>query len=63
MKLPTLEEFDIMCRDHDWYYGYSDDHRAWVKGNTNFKLLQTIVNDGGQDYKEVYLKHVKDLRG
>ncbi len=63
MRLPTLEQFDIMCSENDWYYMHSDDHRAWSKGKTNSKLLDAIVNTGGQDYKEVYLKHVKHLRG
>ena len=63
MKLPTLEQFDIMCRDHDWFYMHSDDHRAWSKGKTNANLLDSIVNTGGQEYKEVYLNHVKQLRG
>lgn len=33
-KLETfaLEMFDAMCKGHDWYYQYSDDHSVWTRG-------------------------------
>jgi len=29
----ALEIFDTMCKEHDWYYQYSDDHRVWKAGS------------------------------
>jgi hypothetical protein len=28
----ALEMFDQMCKEHDWYYEYSDDHTVWKRG-------------------------------
>ena len=25
-------EFGSKLKNHDWYYGYSDDHRVWTRG-------------------------------
>lgn len=25
-------EFGSKLKSHDWYYGYSDDHRVWTRG-------------------------------
>ena len=32
-------------RRHDWYYEYSDDHRAWTKGRDNGRRLQAICQE------------------
>jgi len=33
-------EFGQKLRQHDWYYGYSDDHRVWTRGRNQMKLLR-----------------------
>jgi hypothetical protein len=30
--MSTLSEFEEMLKTHDWFFDYSDDHRAWEKG-------------------------------
>lgn len=30
---PDLIYLGTLLSKHDWTYNYSDDHRAWVKGN------------------------------
>ena len=32
--IPTfaIEMFEEMCKEHDWTYEYSDDHRVWKRG-------------------------------
>ena len=30
---PDLTVLVTLLSKHDWTYNYSDDHRAWVKGN------------------------------
>ena len=32
MSHPDLEYLENLLSKHDWYYEYSDDHRAWSKG-------------------------------
>ena len=29
---PDLDELENLLSTHDWFYMYSDDHRAWRKG-------------------------------
>lgn len=60
MKLPTLEEFDIMCSKHDWYYMWSDDHKVWSNGVASATLIQALVEDGGEEYNEIYRKYLKE---
>lgn len=58
MKIPTLSEFEIMCREHDWYYWHSDDHRVFKQGQTQARLLDTIVKAGGDKYKEIFIQYM-----
>lgn len=37
----ALEMFEQLCKDHDWYYQYSDDHRVWTKGRDEYSRLQS----------------------
>jgi hypothetical protein len=32
--------FEKLCKEHDWYYEYSDDHRVWSKGRDDYGRLQ-----------------------
>ena len=41
-------EFFKLLEQHDWYYQYSDDHRAWSKGNDQSKRLQAIIQEDSQ---------------
>lgn len=44
-KVPTLEQlqnFYDLCSKHDWYYDYSDDHRVWSRGNSEYDKLKTV---------------------
>lgn len=38
-------EFFKLLEKHDWYYQYSDDHRAWEKGNSESKRIQAIAQE------------------
>jgi hypothetical protein len=37
----ALEMFEQMCREHDWYYEYSDDHNVWKRGRVAYSNLQS----------------------
>lgn len=47
-------EFFKLLESHDWYYQYSDDHRAWEKGNKESKRLQSIIQEDSL-YTNMYL--------
>ena len=34
-------EFGKNIKSHDWYYGYSDDHRVWTRGRNQMQALRT----------------------
>lgn len=34
-----------LLEKHDWYYTYSDDHRYYVKGSKERKVLQSMVQE------------------
>lgn len=36
----TRSEFGKRLRSHDWYYGYSDDHRVWTRGRDASRALR-----------------------
>ena len=33
-------EFGTKLKQHDWYYGYSDDHRYWTRGRDQAAVLR-----------------------
>lgn len=43
----SLEELWSLLEAHDWYYNYSDDHRYYVKGSNERKVLQSMVQENG----------------
>jgi len=56
-KLLTLIEFKILCDKHDWYYERSEDPRAYDKGSENRKYLESIMREGGEEYKRIYFSY------
>jgi len=40
-----IQEFFKLLENHDWYYQYSDDHRAWTKGRNENQRLQSIIQE------------------
>ena len=45
---------------HDWYYMYSDDQRAWEKGNKEAKDISALVDDFGADGRAIYIQYSKE---
>jgi len=50
----TLNKFYDLLETHDWYYGYSDDHRVYSAGNAKGRELQGIAEALGQSAKDLY---------
>jgi len=40
----ALEMFEQMCKAHDWYYDYSDDHTVWKRGRESEAKLISKYN-------------------
>lgn len=41
----TPRQFWQLCRQHDWYYAYSDDHRVWLRGEEATRAMEQLVKD------------------
>lgn len=63
----TLSEFEEMCRRHDWFFQYSDDHRAWEAGRDEshkISLAQTDLEEQGLgDQAEAIFEKYKPKAG
>lgn len=44
MKHPDLEYLENILSKHDWFYDYSDDHRAWSKGRDQADEIRRQVD-------------------
>lgn len=53
-KLPSLNKFWRILRNHDWTYEYSDDHNVWRRGSAELSFIRSIVEQGGEDYKKLF---------
>ena len=42
--MATREELKTSLQAHDWYYGYSDDHRYWSAGQNQKARIQALFN-------------------
>ena len=56
MSLPTLKEFEDMCRKQDFTYWYTDDHSVYTKGKAKQVAIQKVVREGGRDYLDIMIK-------
>ena len=54
IKLPSLNEFWKMLRNHDWTYEYSDDGSVWRRGQQQFDEIQNVVKNGSIEHKELF---------
>ena len=57
----ALEMFEKMCKEHDWYYEYSDDHNVWTRGraasdriNRKFSWMKTKYPEAAKAIWESY---------
>jgi|LakMenE18May11ns_1017448.scaffolds.fasta_scaffold5840688_1 hypothetical protein len=45
-----LLQYEKLLKAHDWYYDYSDDHRAWRKGSDEFDALRKLRNELKEEF-------------
>lgn len=56
IKDVEFEEFFKLCKQHDWTFEYSDDHRMWMRGMEERKKLIRLLNEHQDDkrYERCY---------
>lgn len=60
-----LEEFYSLLENHDWTFAYSDDHRAYTKGNDSLKVIQATMQENDrlmrlwEDYADSIWNHTE----
>lgn len=57
-----LEEFEELCKVHDWFYDYSDDHSVWKKGEAmqkeiNAKYSELLKLNKGAEARQISKKY------
>lgn len=52
----TKEQFEELCKNHDWTYFMSDDHSKYVKGQKSAETLNNI-RSLAKDFDEIFHKH------
>lgn len=54
----TLEEYEQLLKNHDWFYTMSDDARVYREGLKKEKLIleQSLTS---KEHEKLYLKHSK----
>lgn len=56
----SLNDFYDMLEKHDWYYEFSDDHRAWKKGRLEYQKIKAIaaISPEYRQLHEDWTKHM-----
>jgi len=54
IKIPSLNEFWKMLRNHDWTYEYSDDGSVWRRGQKQLDEIRAVVDNGTSEHKELF---------
>ena len=50
----SLQDYWIWLNAHDWLYEYSDDHRVYRQGHSNYLKLQALCTLG-EDYQNLFI--------
>jgi hypothetical protein len=45
-----MKSLYLQLKGHDWYYGYSDDHRMWKRGRERQQHLEALVKKLGSPF-------------
>lgn len=56
-KQIDIDDFEKLCKNHDWTYHFSDSHNVWIAGNRVDREIKIHLLNNGNDFKKVYLKY------
>ena len=54
MESPTLHEFWLRLKRHDWFFHMSDDHGVWLRGDRAHRDLRADAKRLGGTYRSLY---------
>lgn len=54
--MATREDLKSRLQAHDWYYGYSDDHRYWSAGQNQKEHIHNLYNQLMPPFELVQLR-------
>ena len=63
-----LEQLESSLKSHDWWYGYSDDHRSYTTGSREQKQIRGLIKQFedsgfGDKAQEMYNKYLVEAKG
>jgi len=53
-RFMQIEELHKLLEDHDFYYVYSDDHKAYEKGKASQDKIEALIKTIGPEGKKLY---------
>lgn len=53
----TIQEFEALCKSHDWTFEWSDDHSKWMAGNRVQRQIEGQLRTGAKGFKAIYLRY------
>lgn len=56
----NIEQYKQELNRHDWWYDYSDDHKAWKRGQANWERLRELSKESPEHYAALRAK-VKEI--
>ena len=56
---PKLKELEKLLKSADWYYMYSSDHKAYLKGQKQMDDIRKLVKKLGKSGMEFYQDYLK----
>lgn len=54
----SLDEFQELLEQHDWYYTHSDDHSVWKRGEEMGRHIRRLA-DSSSEHLELYNKYLR----
>ena len=56
-----LEQLEELLKTHDWYYQMTEDHRVWQRGSQQHSKIRELVNELGNDGKDLYDRYYQGV--
>ena len=56
-----LEQLEELLKTHDWYYQMTEDHRVWQRGSQQRSKIRELVNELGNEGKDLYDRYYQGV--
>ena len=50
----NIEEFEVMLKNHDWSFEYSDDFQCWIEGTKQLVEIKKAIIILGTDAQKLF---------